>query len=421
MWDFAETRETPDVLCCRPPSLTLVDASDPTRKIGLVLHHFIVRKSLRAVPGLSPQRHKGARIHLLKPLARDSSPSHLPHHLLECIAHLVISARRPNTIPHTILEMNTPTLINLPPPPSDTPTDQGPGTPNSGTTSLSALSVVAVKDGHQGHILSHGHGHGHHHPRGSVSSTTTLDAERADRISRLAGLERLSTVRQSGSGNLAPGAGPANPPSGYFDNAPTVKERSTVGSASGTGSVGGRTTWASASVGDDIDKMSEDQDDGASSTGEMSDEGNASLVGFGEGASSTISGPISTATARAMAARQSSMGSPSMSKATAVTPQPPNRSDSPMSGVISSSLTGSGDPRYLDGMSYDPNVVDTTMQPAPPVGQLQHQQQQRDHRGAGTEFAERVMRDRLTDGEGRPMGSPDERNQALGKFSFERE
>jgi hypothetical protein len=96
-----------------------------------------------------------------------------------------------------------------------------------------------------------------------------------------------------------------------------------------------------------------------------------------------------------------------------------------MSGVIPSGLAGSGDPRYLDGMSYDPNVVDTTMQPAPPVGQLQQQQQQqqqqRDYRGAGTEFAERVMRDRLTDGEGRPMGSPDERNQALGKFSFERE
>src|SRR6202021_2178725 len=67
-------------------------------------------------------------------------------------------------IPPAVLENNTPTLINLPPPPSDTPTDQGPGTPNSGTTSLSALSVVAVKDGHQGHILSHGHGHGHHHP-----------------------------------------------------------------------------------------------------------------------------------------------------------------------------------------------------------------------------------------------------------------
>src|SRR5256714_13520739 len=216
--------------------------------------------------------------------------------------------------------MNTPTLINLPPPPSDTPTDQGPGTPNSGTTSLSALSVVAVKDGHQGHTLSHGHGHGHHHPRDSVPSTTTLDAERADRISRLAGLERVSAVRHSAQGHLAPGAGSANPPPGYFDSAaPHIKERSTVGSASATGSVGGRTTWASVSVDDDTDKMSEGPDDGASSTGDLSDEGNASLVGFGEGASSTVSGPVSTATARAAAARQNSMGSPSTSKVTTAT------------------------------------------------------------------------------------------------------
>lgn len=39
--------------------------------------------------------------------------------------------------------------------------------------------------------------------------------------------------------------------------------------------------------------MSEDQDDGVSSAG-LSDEGNASLVGFGEGAGSTVSGPISS-------------------------------------------------------------------------------------------------------------------------------
>ena len=51
-----------------------------------------------------------------------------------------------------------------------------------------------------------------------------------------------------------------------------------MGSASATGSGG------------DSDKMSEDQDDGISSGG-MSDEGNASLVGFGETASST--GPTS--------------------------------------------------------------------------------------------------------------------------------
>ncbi len=308
--------------------------------------------------------------------------------------------------------MNTPTLINLPPPPSETPTDLGPGTPNSGTTSLSALSVVAVKDGHQGHATHHGHNH--HNPRDSTSSTTTLDAERADRISRLAGLERVATVRPPGHSQTGLGVGSTNPPPGYFDNMAQIKERSTVGSASATGSVGGRTTWASGSVDNDIDKMSEDQDDGGSSQGGLSDEGNASLVGFGEGAGSTVSGPISTATARAMAARQNSIGSPSMNKANTSAGHMQNRSGSPMSGVVQS---GSTDPKYFDGMVYDADIVDTTMQSAPPVGQPQRQ-----YSGFGTEFAERVMGDRLADGEGRRLlGSPDERNQALGKFSFERE
>ena len=55
-------------------------------------------------------------------------------------------------------------------------------------------------------------------------------------------------------------------------------------------------TWASESdMNDATDKMSEsaDQDDEISSAG-MSDEGNTSLVGFGETASSTVSGPTST-------------------------------------------------------------------------------------------------------------------------------
>ena len=54
-------------------------------------------------------------------------------------------------------------------------------------------------------------------------------------------------------------------------------------------------TWASeGDLNEGIDRMSEsaDQDDGVSSAG-LSDEGNASLVGFGETASSTVSGPIS--------------------------------------------------------------------------------------------------------------------------------
>jgi hypothetical protein len=146
---------------------------------------------------------------------------------------------------------------------------------------MSELSTVAIKDGHRGHL------HNHHGP---------FDAERADRISRLAGLDRmgprgqgsLSTAGQSGGDNqLQRGQ---NQPQGaaYFDanNTPQImRERSTVGSASATGSVGGRTTtWASGSNDGDLDKESEDMDVDNSSIGGFSDEGAASLVGFGEGA-----------------------------------------------------------------------------------------------------------------------------------------
>src|SRR5204862_5585900 len=131
--------------------------------------------------------------------------------------------------------------------------------------------------------------HGHRSSSASESSTTTLDAERADRISRLAGLERVATTRSGGSGGpqnqaMAAAGFYVHPP-GYFDHVPAlVKERSTVGSASATGSIGGRTTWASGSDIFDTERISEDHDDGVSSNGGFSEEGNASLVGFGEGA-----------------------------------------------------------------------------------------------------------------------------------------
>jgi hypothetical protein len=145
---------------------------------------------------------------------------------------------------------------------------------------MSELSTVAIKDGHRGHA------HHNHQP---------FDAERADRISRLAGFDRMgprgqgpvSTAGQSGLENT-PQRG-QYPPQGaaYFDanNVPQImRERSTVGSASATGSVGGRTTWASGSNDGDLDKGSEDMDVDNSSMGGFSDEGAASLVGFGEGA-----------------------------------------------------------------------------------------------------------------------------------------
>lgn len=167
------------------------------------------------------------------------------------------------------------------------------GTPNSGTTSLSALSTTAIKDGHKGHAPPHQHHHHRTASQDSTTSTNTLDAERADRISRLAGLERLGTNRGlSGAadhGSVAAGTGGLSfPPLGSSAaNLQThahgmPKDRSTVGSASATGSVGGRTTWASGSdMAVDGDKMSED---GFSSVAGMSDE--ASLVGFGEAANS---------------------------------------------------------------------------------------------------------------------------------------
>ncbi|KAI4174541.1 MAG: hypothetical protein LQ343_002298 [Gyalolechia ehrenbergii] len=297
--------------------------------------------------------------------------------------------------------MATPTLINLPPPPSDpaTPSELGPGTPNS---ALSALSTTAIKDGHQGHVGHHGHGHAHNASTGSESSTNTLDAERADRISRLAGLEPVATGR-GGSSHLAAGPpGPAHPAqgAGYFDHTGVQhgKERSTVGSASATGSVGGRTTWASSSDVHDADKMSEDPED-ASSTAGLSEEGNASLVGFGEGASSTVSGPVSTSTRMASGARAAGgVGSPLAGK------HGMRDSGSPMQGVQVE------DAKMLDGMTYDRDVVDTT-----PRRGL------RDTAMTGREQTEHMTGDRLhsaeTEGK-QALGSPRD-GKGLGKFSFE--
>ncbi|KAJ5118584.1 hypothetical protein N7448_010292 [Penicillium atrosanguineum] len=262
--------------------------------------------------------------------------------------------------------MTTPTLINLPPPPSDpvTPSDMGPGTPNSGTTSLSALSTTAIKDGHQGQPFPHGR-HAHQSSSASASSTTTLEAERADRISRLAGLERVATARQ----------GPTTAPSvphgpGYFDGH-ALKERSTVGSASATGSFGGHTTWTSSDT-YEADKMSEgpDADDGQSSVGNMSDEGNASLVGFGEGANSTISGPVSrppgvSRISSGGLARPTSMSSNvgRLNPLASYIQQQGQQGDSMMAASPTGSTTPepvTEDARMVDGMTFDSDVVDTT-------------------------------------------------------------
>ncbi|KIW00920.1 uncharacterized protein PV09_07663 [Verruconis gallopava] len=248
-------------------------------------------------------------------------------------------------------------IINLPPPRPEeaaTPSDL-PGTPNSGTTTMSELSTVAIKDGHRGHLPHHHH-------------NQPLDAERADRISRLAGLDRVQP-----RGSLTPGAGvvsgqPSNPPQGYFDsnNQPQImRERSTVGSASATGSVGGRTTWASGSDVYDPDKMSEDQDVDTSSMGGFSDEGQQSLVSFGEGA-------------RTPARQPSHLGSPVASKVTPVTGVPSGLRESTSAGSPSQQ-----DARMIDGVTYDTSVVDTTMSARDP------------NMERSAETSERLMRERL--------------------------
>jgi hypothetical protein len=175
----------------------------------------------------------------------------------------------------------------------------------------------------------------------------------------LAGLERVAVAGRNPQG-LGPGSA-NNPPPGYFDsnNQPQIfRERSTVGSASATGSVGGRTTWASGSDVYEPDRMSEDQDVDTSSVGGFSDEA-ASLVGFGEGA-------------RTPARQHSQIGSPAVGKASAVPGYLREQAPaSPMTGVSVPSSVGTvqttssteqqrQDARMMNGMTYDENVVDTT-------------------------------------------------------------
>lgn len=234
---------------------------------------------------------------------------------------------------------------------------------------MSELSTVAIKDGHRGHLPHHHHG----------QAPTSMDAERADRISRLAGLERVATARNPTplQGNLTPGAAapPAPQPThSYFDgtgNPAIGRERSTVGSASATGSVGARTTWAGSEAGDDKMSESQDMDMDTSSVGGMSDEGTASLVGFGEGARTP--------------ARQSTISSAGAGKATP---------------------TGL-DAKMIDGMTYDRNVVDTTTDSRRQAGGP-----------SGTEEAERIVRDHMnTTSADRMRGHG---SNELGKFGFEK-
>lgn len=196
---------------------------------------------------------------------------------------------------------------------------------------MSELSTVAIKDGHRGHPHSH-------HTYDRAAPVTNQDSERADRISRLPGLERVTTLRQNSNASLPPGASATNP-QGYFEAPipPQTKGRSTVGSASATGSVGGRTTWASGSEPTDTtDKMSMSEDMDTEGAEQGSDD--ESLVGFGEGASSTMSGPTSGMM------------------------RTPHRQSARLSALSAQSQDTPRDPRNMDGMTYERSrdgMVDT--------------------------------------------------------------
>lgn len=311
-------------------------------------------------------------------------------------------------------------------------------------TSLSAISTTAIKDGHTG---THGPAHRHHHhsaSNASGSSTNTLDAERADRISRLAGLERVSTVRQPNSisqssytspapfvsSSANPSGLPGPPPAqnqtiGYFDangNPRLIPARSTVGSASATGSMAGRTTWASGSgstttenmdqdheqdqeqevdegrsmshmsmqdtsmsmAGDDPDKMSDV--DAVSSAG-LSDGGQESLVGFGEGANSTVSGPISAPRDPLQMARLRAAARAAGSNAVMA------------QGTAGMERTGSAQPGFAGQSQLTPGGVSD--------GSAME----------GIETAERIVRERIGPTEG-GIHSPTDSSR-LGKFPFE--
>ncbi|KAI1109355.1 hypothetical protein F5Y14DRAFT_456079 [Nemania sp. NC0429] len=380
-----------------------------------------------------------------------------------------------------------PTLINIPPSPSspDTP-NEIPGTPTSTTTSLSALSTTAIKDGHRGHAhlaLGGPKGHGHH------PSANSLEDERADRISRLAGLERLSTIRAPNQQHPpvagVAGAGAAGSPQttptstgfplqtipaaltpAYFDanGQPTAATKmSTVGTASATGSVGARTTAESGerfeadltevdedglstdtnyrpmdidSTSGAVDPMDEDLANRSVGGFEdrMSDDGTASLVGFGEGANSTVSGPIYVRKQHpGWALERSSSGLSQEATLRHRDVRDAPGSDTPVSFTAAAERR---EAKYVDGVTMDGGghvgtadddmFVDTTTRGPIPIQPGQHQTSAlREGVGgpATREAAERVIRERLErGGEGQGpipvLGSP-QGGDKLGKFYFE--
>ncbi|KAI2631246.1 hypothetical protein GGS21DRAFT_540068 [Xylaria nigripes] len=377
----------------------------------------------------------------------------------------------------------TPMFINIPPSPTNPETPgEIPGTPTSTTTSLSALSTTAIKDGHRGHAhlaLGGPKGHGHH------PSTNSLEAERADRISRLAGLERVSTLRapnQSHGPNVgspqtnptSAGAQGQNQPAAltpaYFDanGQPTAFTKvSTVGTASATGSIGARTTEPGERFEADLTDIDEDgfstdtnfrpmdvdstmgaidpmdEDLANRSVGgfedRMSDDGNASLVGFGEGANSTVSGPIYIrkphpgAGSGAWNLERSCSGLSQEAMLRHREIRDIAGSDTPVS---SSAMAETRAAKYVDGVAMDGGgghvgtaddelFVDTTTRGPLPIQPSQHQTSAlREGVGgpASREAAERIVRERLGQGDSQaPALSSPQSGERFGRFYFESE
>ena len=426
------------------------------------------------------------------------------------------------------------------------------GTPTSTTTSLSALSTTAIKDGHRGHPNG-AHHRGHQHNL----STNSLEAERADRISRLTGFgvstlrgappfPHTSTVPSYNTHGLQqqhlsqsqqqplqfpsqttptfPAAAfPAlgNPTPAYFDAAGqpvAATKMSTVGSASATESVTGRSNVGLTETGDEDDDevtrhdpdsdtrsmgtrsrgndteiemdsasgymmeeghedaiMDDDNDMLATRSAggfdmdqdRMSDDGSASLVGFGEGAGSTVSGPIyhrrpvpaaqagSSASAMAGAGvwgleRSGSGLSETQRRETPVSQSAMQERLSALlvdgvavDGASATVLTSGEDDVFVDTTTRGPVPVVQLQQPLSAIRETQqphsHQQQQHQARQGQqaapplpsplsttrtSREAERIIRERLEHGESRVgadnsvLGSP-KGGQRLGRFYFE--
>lgn len=219
---------------------------------------------------------------------------------------------------------------------------------------------------------------------------------------------------------------------------------STVGTASATGSTTGRTTtWASNSAKgqteadddemsmdnnfremDDRDRFSASAMDEELDNDGMSDD--TSLVGFGEGAGSTVSGPTysrSNLLASPLAVGKSGLGKEvqssnpgtPVSASTSATTEQQKREARMLDGITDDNTSG-----YVDtaargqgvgvGGGVGASIAGSRNSTGSGLGT-----------GTGTEAAENILKDRIDDSPGAagrpPLGSPDQ--GGLGKFYFE--